>query len=448
MKSFCCGLALLVTCTAHCFAQYKYDAPKTLTVAEAIELVNSPASGFANMSPFELQVHYRMALLQRYHKYRYEEAHAAAWKKALESKEQTEYGKVCAAYFLLDQDRDARTFIEGKLASKDLRQRYNAAEMMRMRIGGGKARDWEVDAIIALLKDGGLDGSGVTHSPRGEFPDGDRDDIIQTPIDRICRTIGRKKVIRAVPALISVLERKPEVNGASEALGELQDKRAIPALMKTLENADSVGGELFALAEFKHKDAVPLIVARLGRANPGPFGDPNSDLLEALLQIGDRSALPAIEKYLESGVDDAIKRVGRRVQVQLAKDNPAPGLLALYDQETDEYEQWKLIDALAKYGGPQVRAKLEKIANESLAYNLRLHAVWGLSTMGDRQSLLILASLLEIQLPRDIQGGWKIANHQTDFVETIEGCLELRCKVKLGRDRAAWEKWIQENVKS
>ena len=76
----------------------------------------------------------------------------------------------------------------------------------------------------------------MTRGPRGKYPDGDKFDIMNSPLNDICWSLGTMKEQKAVPALISVLERRPRTPGAALRLGEIGDQRAIPILMRVLKD--------------------------------------------------------------------------------------------------------------------------------------------------------------------------------------------------------------------
>lgn len=207
-----------------------------LSAEQAVEIVSKPGHGLGNMSPFELQVTYRMANLLDDDRYKYSKKDADVWNKCMRDEQQSMYARLCAAGFLLDTEKAAREFIEAQVASKNIRHRYNAAEVVEMYVGRDPKKTWGVDLLIRLVSDGSIDRSGVESSPGGDFPDGDRDDIIFTPIDGICWSLGYMKEKKAVPALIAVLKRAPRTRGAAFALGEIGDSRAIPILMRILKD--------------------------------------------------------------------------------------------------------------------------------------------------------------------------------------------------------------------
>jgi len=425
------------------------------SVDEAIELVKKPADGFANMSPFELQVHYRlMWLLYNVH-YKYEDGHAESWNALMRDENENMYARLCAAYFLLDQQQEAREFIAGQLKSDNLRHRYNAAEVVEIHVGRDPSKNWGIATLIKLVGDGTIDGSGISVSPPGKFPLGDRDDIMMTPIDAICWSLGYMKEKNAVPALISVLERRPQTGGAAFALGEIGDERAIPILLKILkEQTGYEDREVTALGKLKSKEAVPILISRLGhpkRRFGGTGVLETEKILEALLLIGDERAITPIEEYLDGAFPKESQAVAKRVLAQLSSSDPVKALLDLLEKETYEPERSDIISALTKYSDDRVVGALERIARTSDSAYMRREAIFGLRDLGDRKSLLVLASLLDVTFSKDLKAewGWKgTPDFQEYFPDTIARCLKYCTKQDFGRDRAKWEHWITESFET
>ena len=451
-KKYVLSLCLLIAAGGICNAS---DKEPPLPVEKAIQVVANPAGGFANMSPFELQTYYRLMCLLYRVDYNYKADQSEAWLKCMRDKKQNMYARLCAAYFLLDQNKETRTFVLSQLKSKNLRHRYNAAKVVEMYVGKDPKKEWGVCVLIQLLADGSIDGSGITSSPTGEYPQGDRDDIMMTPIDDICWSLGFMKEKKAVPALISVLERRPRTSGAAFALGEIGDKRAIPILVKILKNRSGYEDqEVYALGKLKYKGAVPILIARLGHPKT-TFSRldiiETKKLLEALLEIGDKRAIEPIEKYLKRDYPKESKAVARRVLVQLKSDDPVEGLLALFDKETYEPERSDIISALVKYPDNRVVKKLASIAQTSNSAFMRREAIFGLRNIDNRQSLLVLASLLDVTFSKDLKAkwGWKgIPDFQKYFPKTIEMCLKQCTKQDFGKDKTKWEDWITKNVEA
>ena len=208
-----------------------------------------------------------------------------------------------------------------------------------------------------------------------------------------------------------------------------------------------------ALAKFKCTNAVPTLISHLGHPQTTANGldlFEAETLLEALLEIGDKRAIAAIEKYLSGENPPESKAVARRMLAQLKSADPVEPLLDLLAHESDEPEQAAIIEALAKYRSPRVTAALTKIAGTSDSAFLRREAIVGLANLGDRSSLLGLTSLLSVKFPKDLKAqlGWKgKPDFPTYFPETIVELLRDRTKQDFGKDQAKWEEWVKANVK-
>ena len=406
------------------------------SIDDAVKRAKKRTSGFANQSLFELQVHYRLTWLLSNEHYKYEAGHAERWSALMRDEKENMYARLCAAYFLLDDQQEARTFVSTQLKSDNLKHRYNAAEAVRLYFaygGKGPASKWGVTTLVELLADGSIDGIG--------------DDIMDTPIDRICGILGYRKVKTAVPALISVLERRPQTSGAADALGEIGDEQAIPILLKVLNDKTGFNNsEVTALAKLKCKKAVPILISRLGRPGMGQLKA--EKLLEALLQIGDNRAIKPIEEFLSGDYPKESKAVAKRVLVQLSSSDPVQALLGLLESEAYEPERGDIIRALAKRNDDRVVEVLAKIARTSDSAFMRREAISGLNRVGDRQALLALASLLDVEFSKDLKAewGWKGApDFREYFPKTILQFLKRRTKQDFGSDRSKWEQWITES---
>jgi hypothetical protein len=134
------------------------------------------------MSPFELQVTYRLAGVRYQLGYKPRESDRATWRDLMLDEKADIYGRLCAASFLLEESKEAREFVEKQLKSKDLRIRYNAAKIVQMHVAHDANGRWGVTVLIQLLSDRSIDGSGVNRSPNGEFPRGDGDSCMLSGI--------------------------------------------------------------------------------------------------------------------------------------------------------------------------------------------------------------------------------------------------------------------------
>lgn len=449
-------LALIISCS------YAIEKNKKISLDEAIKIVkNEMSSPFPikalNPSPFELQVSYRLADLAIYNKdigYQFNKADAAAWKTLMTDKKASMYARLCAAYFLLDDDKEARQFIEEQIKSENLRYRYNAAKIVEMYMDYDSTKTWAVDLLIDQLYKGTLDGSGVKSSPTGEFPEGDRDDIMHTPIDSICRDFGYMKEKKAVPALIKALERQPENGSIAGALGDIGDTSAIPILLKLLkENKGDDLAFIGPLGDLKCNEAIPILISKFENIKEEPtpigYGWETEVFLETFLKIGDKRAIAPIEKYLNEDHPDKIKKVARRILLQLKDEDPVKGLLALLEKETDEFEISSLIYALSNYKDNRTIEILVDISMNSEYAMLRGNAINALGRIGNRNALFALADLLRIDFPKEFKHGF--GKFEPDFSkyfpELILTTLKESTKQDFGSDSVKWKKWIEENVK-
>lgn len=439
-----------------CIASDEPSSAPDSEVTRAIRHVEKPpgpSNAFGNLSNSELQVVYRLASLRNGLHYNFKPEHAAAWMACMIDDSASMYARLCAAFFLLDEYDEAKQFILAQLESDNLRHRYNAAETVRLHVRGEFATPWDIDVLIKLLADGTIDGSGITSSPNGQYPERDRNDIMHTPIDAICGRLGGLKVAMAVPALIAVLERRPETGGAASALGAIGDQRAIPVLMRLLhEHSGDEDDIIRALSKLKCKEAVPEMLSRLGHPGNQRLGGgtiETENLLTALLEIGDRRAIGPIEEFLAGDFPLESKAVARRVLVQLKDADPVAGLLVLLAEETYEPERSDIIAALAKHRDKRVVEQLADISRTSDSAFMRREAILGLRQVGNRSALLALASLLDIQFANDLRAewGWKgTLDSREYFPETIVMCLQQCTTQDFGRDRTKWEEWINEHV--
>lgn len=447
-------IGLLITSAGVVVAQ---QPASKISVERAIHAAEKPGGDFGdrpliNMSPFERQADLRWMGLEYGLRYRYEPAHAEAWLTCLRDDKRSVYARLIAAYYLLNDHEEARKFIAAQMKSPDLRARYNAAATVERAVRPFRKNPqqaWGAKLLVEALADGSLDGSGVKSVTMNQGLERDSADILNTPIEEVCSAMGYLKPPEAVPALISVLQRRPQTRDAVFALGELGDPRAVPILMELLKSG--AGGaecnEAYALAQLKHKEAVPVIIERLQKR-----GEKNPEaLLTALLALGDRRAVAPIEQFLATDDSDEAKRIARRVLAQLRSDDPVKELIALYDRETDWVELGHLIDALTEYRDARVTAKFADLARTADFADTRQDAVNGLTRLGDRRSLLELASLLDQRWPQNLKERWiGKGKSEHDYPAVLSNLvyLDLKSATKqdFGRDRKQWEAWITKNV--
>jgi HEAT repeat protein len=449
----CIGLVFAVV--GDVVAQQAPPEPAKVPVEREILAAERPNGDFGgrpfmNRSGMELQTTCRWQGLEYGLRYRYEAEHADAWLKSLRDDTKSIYARLVAAFYLLDDHEEARKFIAAQMKSPDLRSRHNAAAIVNRYVAPyrkSSQQAWGERLLIDALADGSLDGKRIDPSSQADYPEGDRYDFSHTPIDDVCRHFTSDKHAEAVPALISVLKRRPQTGGAAIALSAIGDERAIPILMQLLVNR--TGHEeyiAYALAKFKHGEAVPIIAARLGQPRSYTWA-----LLEALLMFNDRRAVEPIEKYLAGNPPDEEKSAARRVLVLLRSPDPVKDLIELYDRETEWLARTRLIDALAERHDARVTTKFTDIARTSDFADDRQNALDGLARIADRRSLLALASLLDQTWPTNLKRrsmGKPTAepDYGAVYPEQIQADLKHATKQDFGRDRKKWETWIEQNV--
>ena len=242
-------------------------------------------------------------------------------------------------------------------------------------------------------------------------------------------------------------------------MADVADTRAGPMLLTLVTNGQAsingLNGHLIPMAfgKLKYRPAAPVLAKWLNSPVPAVTGAPHAFTVEmtlnALAEIADPSVTNAVQQYLDSDISPSLQTAVRRVLLQLTAADPVRGLLALLDRETYEPERSDIIEALAKHKDERVVKRLAGIAARSDSAFMRREAIFGLRQIGDRQSLLALASLLDLTFSKDLKAewGWKgKPDFRTYFPNTIVMCLRQCTKQDFGTNRAQWDKWITENI--
>ena len=241
-------------------------------------------------------------------------------------------------------------------------------------------------------------------------------------------------------------------------MADTGDTRAGPILHGLLTNGQASingpNGHLIPIAfgKLRYRPAAPILAKYLSDPVPqfaGPHEYTVGMTLDALAEIGDASVTNALQQHLDSGIPPRLQTATRRVLLQLTEADPVPGLLNLLDKETYEPELSDIIRALAKHKDQRVVNRLLGIAAESDSAFMRREAIFGLRQIGDKQSLLALASLLDLKFSKDLKAewGWKgKPDFRTYFPDTISMCLKQCTKQDFGTNRVQWEKWIEGNI--
>jgi len=420
---------------------------------EALESVKLSAqdgtSGFmGNVSPFELEVYYRLHRLKP--SYRYDPAHADAWRHLLHDPSVDVYARLCAAYFLLDHDDAARTLVLRQVQSRDPAARNNAVKIVQMHVRENPGNRWGIDLMIDALASGKLDGrDGPSSCKEGQC------DGMNAPIDAVCSTLGFLKERRAVTELIALLSRQPAVSRAAFALGEIGDVRATPILMTIVESGKDRDDEaVIALGKLKAEEAVPTLIARLGHPRSTFSGLDlleTERLLEALRDIGDSRSVPAIRKYLTGNFPAKAKAVARRVLAQLVHEEPSAALAALLRDAPDDAERCRIIADLGRRDSDEAVAELVRIARIYPSAILRRDSIKTLGTMRTQSSLLALCDLLTARYPEHLRAdsGWKgepPRDFSRYFPALVVETLRQATGQPFGAQPAPWRAWIVRNV--
>ena len=414
--------------------------------AAVADYVSKPENGFENMSPSELQVTYRLAGVFSQLGYAPRDIDFPKWKQMMGDKSEDTYARLCAAYFLLGIDPGARMFVAEQLDSNDLRHRYNAARVLSMYLRRHPNSQAEMSLLLKHLANGSLDGSGVRSSPDGEFPEGDRDDIMQSPTMDIGFDLGAIKSKEAVPVLIKAVERKAAWSeSAVEALAEIGDPAAIPVLLKVLKtNANTK--VISALGRLKCKEAAPIIANYLTQTSVYPM-EQDKRIIEALISIGDPHSITPLKTFLKQSHPDEDKAVARRALAQIDSPDPVSALSALFDREPDENEQRSILSDLSRYpDNPRVVEKLSLISETSGSAFMRRSSIYELGQVATKPALLELASLLDKKFPAQLIAKWGWKGPPPDFsiyfphfaAETLRDATHQ----DFGVDSAKWTKWI------
>lgn len=450
-RKFAALLTLLAFLVAANTTEERSDSSN---VRSAIEFVKKPGTGYDNMGD-ELQVYYRIRGAADFAKYKFKDPDANAWKTLLQDTKPSVYARLCAAYFLLNDDKEAWSFVEEKLRSENLRYRFNAARVVEMFAyrSSGASREWAVKRLIQLLEDRSLEGVQWESSQNGEFPEGDWMDINLSPIDQICTRLGFLKEKRAVPVLVSLIKRRVNAVDAADALGDIGDPQVGPDLVELLNSQERLMNEhlvVEAIAKLKYQPGAAVLAARL-QATPAPGWYTIDVILDALLEIGDRNVIPNIEKYSQSDIPNETRSTAKRVLIQLKERDPIPKLLSMLEEESDVSCKAHIIQDLAHYKHPAIVPKLADIAETSDSAFLRRNAISSLKTVGNRQALLALAGLLDTEFPTKLKAehGWKFAPNDWPkyFHELLADCLKQATKQEFGADSRKWREWIEANIK-
>jgi HEAT repeat protein len=325
-----------------------------------------------------------------------------------------------------------------------VRFRYNAAKIVQTHLDRHESCDWAATTLVKLLDSGTVDGSDSSSDPAAEFPLGDKEDAHCCPTDDICRTLGRIRSREATEPLIRLLRRRPYSSQAVVALGEIGDPAAIPVLLERFEASSSLpANEVAALGKLKVRQIVPKIAPLLNGPNgdSGLSYDQTKVILDALRDIGDRSAAPSIEKFYAR-----TRRVdAKRVLLQLTEPDPVPALIEFFDGNSDDYAYVDVLEDLCRFDDPRVTQFLKTIAANAPSETLRLTAIRGLGSLHRQDALMALVGLFAVRYPptMDVRVGPGPAIKASDyFPDLIRRTLMDATGQDFGRDADAWARCL------
>jgi HEAT repeat protein len=395
----------------------------------------------------ELQVALRLHLVVNEMKFRPMAEDRPILKSLVTNKAASAYSRICAAYFLLDSDADARALLTNYVASSNLRHRYNAARAIQWFAfdAQGEAHEWATLELIKMVENRCLETPSNTETPSRGYEVGyDLMDDHYTPLDYVIDTLGELKERRAIPALMSLIERhRWQSSSAVSALGEIGDPSVAPFLLKNFVDRDSLGCG-HALALLRYRPAVPLLLDHLNHSETA-YGQER--VLDDLLEMGDASALPDIEKFAQSPREQGARKAAARVIAQMRDKDPVASLLAMLDKEQGD-ERVDLIRDLGRYPDQRAIDRLFALAVSFDDTLIRGNAIRTLGRMGDQRALLALVAVMETNAPPPVK---------FDMVAMLDGSRPDYSKVEaaralheatrrnLGEDPKTWRRWIVEN---
>ncbi|MCK5795572.1 MAG: HEAT repeat domain-containing protein, partial [Deltaproteobacteria bacterium] len=242
--------------------------------------------------------------------------------------------------------------------------------------------------------------------------------------------LARLKAVEAVPALIQVLKTplsmKSRANKAKvaaiEALRKLGDKKAVPALISVAEGKPEKQDfflnkrAMVALGDLGDAEAVPVLVRGLFMASTIQ-GTSYPMARVALVKIGSPSVAPLVaamkkeNKLLNLMAKDLEFRPGvilnktAIVLGDLRAKAAIPTLLELFKKANlKETKIAGVIEALGKIGDPRAVVPLLKAVKDKKAnYKIRMQICNALTVLGDKRAV---SAMLEIAEKGFIDGGY------------------------------------------
>jgi len=451
---------------------------RQLTAREFIALAAKREWGyyFEDSHGVEVQVHLRLAAMcYRKQAYVPRPADVPVLMEAMRNEVLDMPARLCVARFLLELDsEEARTFVAQHLDSADNACLHNAAAVLIQYVGTDVSKTWGVDQMLRTLEDDRLfripAGARVSEQeserrkthvvmrdkrpvpPVPTYPA--QKDLWSGALGRFCRSLGRMRCKRAVPVLINALARRPCLPEAALALGEIGDTAAVPILLETLEREEVYyrwhadegqwkirqgtkiirRAQATALGRLRCKAAVPILIEYLKK-------DPETDLADALGDIGDDRADKPLRDYLEGERSAHARSVVRCALLKIEVDDPKELLESLLAMLTEDKGPWVVVRELERLEDPRAVDPLLHLARTSSDQYQRLRCIKALGNIGGRKAIRGLVSLFD----EDYRGlpvgmGGDPVDH---FHRAIGKALQIATDETFGADADAWRVWLK-----
>jgi len=258
-------------------------------------------------------------------------------------------------------------------------------------------------------------------------------------------TVGEVRERQLIPALKIMIELQSfGASQAVRALGEIGDASVGPFLLSKFSCEEAEYGAALGMLKYRH--AVAYLTNCLDAGKGGSI-----EILHDLLAIGDPSAVPSIERFVNSLPENASKsrRIAECVLLQLREGNASAVLVSTLDAEKDEHEKIEMIRELGLYYDQRAIDKLFEIAVSSEHTLLRGSAIWTLGAMKDKKALLALISVISTNAPppADFDKLAILAGRPKDY-SRLEAAKALRHTTRqdFDYDAVAWSRWVTENL--
>ena len=418
---------------------------------QAIAAMRTPTELMDNYGE-EVQVAWRLQILLEEQHFRPQPADADFLRLLLTNTNESAYSRICAAFFLLDSEPAARALLTNYVASNNLRHRFNAARAIQWYAWGarGEARDWAGLQLVKMLEDRSLElPFGTRQISAGYEPNGfDMMDDCLPPLAEVVYTIGEMKERRAIPVLKS-MTGSDSSGGAALALGRIGDPSAGPFLLNFYD-VSRTDAMVFAdaLAQLKFRPAVPIMTNHL-RQNIDTYV--GFRLLTDLVEIGDRSALPAMKSYVLSLNEGKWRRSGSAILAQLQQPDPVFALLEMQAMESEQDVQVELLQGLGRFADQRAIDRLFAVSLTSPSTLLRGNAIWSLGKMGDQRAMLALVSLMETNAPppTNFDKPAILEGRPADYTKRkAERALREASHRNIGMSSASWRELIVQSTNS